>query len=229
MTKHELNILNMFNAVGAVCSKNKDSYADMPAIVETVTAFNNAVTKVEETNKQYLSASAGRTSTKNFAEEELLESLMPVKSALYSLAVKTKNEEMKVLTADSEYHLRRMRDGEFLNKAQMIKAEAQKRIADLTGYKITAEVLTDLEERIVDFTNALSGKDTGFANRSALRKELSEKIEEANTILKEHLDSLIELIRKSNPIFYNEYYSARVIKDLGASHKTPEEPAQPIK
>ncbi|MFA7418619.1 MAG: hypothetical protein WCZ90_02950 [Melioribacteraceae bacterium] len=42
------------------------------------------------------------------------------------------------------------------------------------------------------------------------------------------MDTLIELIRKSNTLFYNQYFSARGIKDLGMGRKEEEKPAEPV-
>jgi hypothetical protein len=115
-----------------------------------------------------------------------------------------------------------------LRKAELIKAEAQKLLADLTAYKITEDTLAELQEKIDAFGAALGGKDTGFANRSALRKALTEKFDAADSILTEQIDSLIELIRKNNTLFYNQYFAARVIKDLGMGKKIEEKPAEAI-
>jgi len=61
-------------------------------------------------------------------------------------------------------------------------------------------------------------------------KEFNEKFDEADSILTEQLDALIELVRKTNTLFYDQYYSARVIKDLGTPQKTEEvKTPEPVK
>ena len=88
-------------------------------------------------------------------------------------------------------------------------------------------MLTGLQEKIDAFGEALNGKDTGFTNRSALRKELNEKFDAADELLKEHFDTLVELVRKSNTLFYDRYFAARGIKDLGIGKKEEEKPVEP--
>ena len=54
-----------------------------------------------------------------------------------------------------------------------------------------------------------------MAERSAARIALAELFDNADETLKKDLDKLIELVKKDAPQFYNAYYAARVIKDLG--------------
>ena len=148
---------------------------------------------------------------------------MPVKSALYALGSKTNNEPLKALSIDSEATLRRMRDVDFLSKAEDIRGEAAKYLTDLAPYKITEVELTELQEKISAFKAGLGGQDTGIADRSALRKQLSAKFDEMDDLFEESLDHLIELVRKNNRLFYDKYITARGIRDLGGRKKTAED------
>ncbi|KAF0140046.1 MAG: hypothetical protein FD122_2807 [Stygiobacter sp.] len=222
MKRHEANKLNMLKAVNAVLESSITIVSEYPALSEAATELKTKIAEVNAIDNKFSTSIDGKTSTKNMLEDELIEDLMPVKAALYAYAVRNKNEELKTLTKESESTLKRMRDPEFLQKAELIKTEAQKHLADLAAYKITEAVLTELQEKITAFGEALDGKDTGFANRSALRIALTEKFDEADSILAEQLDALIELVRKTNILFYDQYYAARVIKDLGTPQKTEE-------
>jgi hypothetical protein len=227
MTRHETNKYNMYKAVAAVMESNSTLLTEYPVFGEALNSFKESITQIDAVDKKYLTAADGKTKTKSNAEDDLLEEIMPIKSALYALAITTKNEELKVLTVDSEWTLKKMRDAEFLKKAELIKGEAAERLTALATYKITEAMLTGLQEKIDAFGEALNGKDTGFTNRSALRKELNEKFDAADELLKEHFDTLIELVRKSNTLFYDQYFAARGIKDLGMGKKEEEKPAEP--
>ena len=230
MKRHEANKLNMLKAVNAVLESSTTIVTEYPALSEAATELKTKIAEINAIDNKFSTSIDGKTSTKNMLEDELIEDLMPVKAALYAYAVRNKNEELKTLTKESESTLKRMRDPEFLQKAELIKTEAQKHLADFAAYKITEAVLTELQEKITAFGEALDGKDTGFANRSALRIALTEKFDEADSILTELLDALIELVRKSNTLFYDQYYAARVIKDLGTPQKTEEvKTPEPVK
>jgi hypothetical protein len=229
MNRYETNKYNMFKAVTAVFEQNSSIISGYPALGEVLSEFTSVIGEIDATDKKYITSTDGKTATKNLLEDELIEEILPVKAALYAYAVKNKNEELKVITMESESALKRMRDPEFLRKAELIKAEAQNHLTFLADYKITEASLSCLQEKIEAFGNALDGKDAGFANRSALRKSLTEKFDAADAILSEQIDSLIELIRKSNTLFYNQYFAARVIKDLGAGKKIEEKQPEPVK
>lgn len=229
MTRHETNKYNMYKAVVAVMENNTTLLTEFPVFGEALSSFKESLTQIDTVDKKYLTAADGKTKTKSNAEDELLEEVMPIKSALFAVAVKNKNEELRALTGESEWTLKKMRDADFLKKAELIKAEATTRLAELAVYKVTEAMLTELQEKIDAFSEALNGKDTGFTNRSALRKELNEKFDAADEILKEQFDTLIELVRKSNTLFYDQYFSARGIKDLGMGKKEEEKPAEPTK
>jgi hypothetical protein len=223
MNRHETNKFNMGNSVAA-------QFNDSPQIISEYRIFQGPVgrlkltlTDIAEIDKQYQHATGGKTATKTNAEDDLLEDLMPVKSALYALGSSSNNEPLKALTRDSEWELKKMRDTDFLNKAVSIKEEAVKLLTDIAPYKITTEVLTELQGKIDAFKGGLDGQDTGIADRSALRKQLSAKFDELDKIFEEELDQLIELIRKSNKLFYDKYITARGIRDLGGRKKTAEE------
>ena len=222
MTRHETNKRGMYRSLNAVFQSNVLLISDLPVMVTAVNKFNTVVEQIDIVNEKYLLAVGGKTETKNIAEDTLLEDLMPVKSGLYALGIATGNEELKTLAGGTESSLKKMRDADFLAKSKVIKKEAVTRLTELAPYKITENMLNELQEKIENFEEALGGKDSGFTNRSALRKELGEKFDAADEIIEHELDTMIELIKKRQPLFYDQYFAARNIKDLGAPHKTEE-------
>jgi len=223
MKRKEANRNNMRKTLEAVFSENRLIIDEYPALMESVTRLGIVLGEIDGLDKQFITSVDGKTSTKNLIEDELIEELMPVKAALYAYAVRSKNEELRVLAKDSESTLRRIPDAELLKKTELITAEAEKHKTDLADYKITEEVITELKSKTSLYAAAIDGKDTSFANRSALRIALTNKFDEADEIITEELDHLIELVRKSHPLFYDQYQAAITIKDLGGAHKAVEE------
>ncbi|NCQ19599.1 MAG: hypothetical protein GW805_14895, partial [Ignavibacteria bacterium] len=60
-----------------------------------------------------------------------------------------------------------------------------------------------------------------FTDRSATRVALTKLFEKTDALLNEEADMLVEVVKESQPDFYNQYFAARVIKDLGGSHTKP--------
>ncbi len=224
MTNHEVNIFNMMSAVQAVLTENEAFTAEIPVFAETITDFSASLEAIKATDMAYKNATPGKTQEKHNAEEEVMKELLPIKSALYMLAVKQKDEELKALAGISGYGLQQLREIDFMQKSMAICNAAEARTADLVPYNITLEKITLLTTKINNLNNALSKQDTGFASKSALRKQLHNDFDHADEILKEHLDTLMELERQAHLEFYNKYVSARVILDLGGGHNGGENP-----
>jgi hypothetical protein len=80
-------------------------------------------------------------------------------------------------------------------------------------------MLTDLEGKIQAFSSSIGQRESSVAERMGARGNLMELFDVADKTLTEELDRLMELVRGSQTQFYNEYFAARVIKDLGTRHR----------
>ncbi len=52
---------------------------------------------------------------------------------------------------------------------------------------------------------------------------LTELFAKADELLKDEADGIVEVVKETQADFYNQYFSARVIKDLGGSHTKPDD------
>jgi hypothetical protein len=141
--------------------------------------------------------------------------LVPVASALFVQGTTQKQVELKEKANVSESALRKMRDTELVGKASSILS--------LAGYAISPEMLADLGGKIQAFSSSVGQRESDVAERMGACGNLMELFDVADRTLTEELDRLMELVRGSQTQFYNEYFAARVIKDLGTRHR----PAQP--
>lgn len=225
MNKNETNRYNMYLAVKAVMEDYVEPISEYPALADAVSEFNLKTAKISETDRKYALSIGGKTNSKNNSEEELIEDLFHVKSALYAFAVSSKNEELKSLSAGSESALRKMRDTDLIQHSELIKNAGTQYLSSLAPYKITDLLLNALGAKITAYKRSIEIKDAGFADRGALRAQLTSQFDSVNQILNERIDSLMEAFKKSNSQFYLAYFSARGIKDLGLNSK--KEPVAP--
>jgi DNA-binding MltR family transcriptional regulator len=65
-----------------------------------------------------------------------------------------------------------------------------------------------------DFDAALGTREEGVANHTAATKKVEDFFTEADTILYEQVDKMMELFRTSDTPFYDAYKDARVVRDL---------------
>jgi len=135
-----------------------------------------------------LGVRAGKVAAKNQAEDELLNVLVPVASALLVHGGRQKQIDLREKANVSGSALRKMRD-------------------------------TELEGKIKAFSASIGQRESSVAGRVGARANLLELFDVADRTLTDELDRMMELLRGSQTQFYNEYFAARVIKDLGARHR----------
>jgi hypothetical protein len=79
--------------------------------------------------------------------------------------------------------------------------------------------LDELNEALTNFNTSKSAPRAGVANRMAQTQSLPELINDANDILRNQLDRMVNLFRRSNPDFVAAYRGARVVVDRAATHE----------
>ena len=215
MTKNQENKLTMYEAVLATLTANSENTKVVPAFAPAIQEFAEVVGKIKSKTIEMRGVLAGVGADKENAEDALIESLVKICSALSDFARRAKDNALAEKAKVNESGLRRMRDTDLVSKATAIHATATEVLSNLADFGITQTMLTDLNAQINAFNAALGAREGGVAERSAVRIALAELFDNADGTLKMDLDKLIELVKKDAPQFYNAYYGARVIKDLG--------------
>jgi hypothetical protein len=161
----------------------------------------------------------GKVAAKVQAEDQLVGALIPIASALFVHAGARKDPELKQKSDISETALRRVRDTELVAKASSLLKTANQYASALGDFGVTPAMLTECQSKLDAFNASIGQSESGAAERVAARTNLLELFDVADKTLTEELDRLMELVRGSQTQFYNEYFAARVIKDLGVRHR----------
>ena len=223
MTKREENVFTMYKAVdtliGTIDGRDLES---LEAFDPARTRFSEAVTAIETKDIEYMSMTAGKALSKENIGEELCESIYEIGSALSLYAMSVGNVELKERVKFSKTELRRLRDTDLVRKGKEVNELAVTNGTSLGSYGITAERITAFGVMVNDYDAKLGDKEVSFADKTAARQELKDLFKAADTILKDEIDRYMEIIGGNSPDLYNQYKSARVIKDLGIRHEDEE-------
>ncbi len=225
MNKTWENKLSMYHAVNTVLKNNAPAYADIPALSAAAQSMENLITDIGVKSSEFDKAIRGKTETKAQAEDDLVEALMPVGSALWAYASGRRDQEMMARANINDSMLRRMRDTELLAKAKSIHTEATAQVSELADLSITQATLDDLAAKIKAFGDALGSRESSVAERSGAKTALSDLFSQADSLL-DRIDAMMQLLRAKATQFFNEYFAARVIKDVGIRHRPEAPPAQ---
>lgn len=215
MNRTEENKLSMFRTLNSVLEDHKSDIAEIAALEKSATRFKQMLSDILDDDTEFKSVSAGATSAKNVAAENLISQLMAASGALFVMGKTIGNEQIKAECKLTKSKLRRGRKTRLIEKGirilEMVKANA----STLGEYGITEQKIINLALALKVFNGMLEVKENKGAKSKALRVELSDVFDLADDILKNELDPLMEMVRVSNVEFYNQYHAARVIKDLG--------------
>jgi hypothetical protein len=227
MNKVQENKRTMYEAVLALLSANSAKTAAVAAFATSEAEFRNIVSQIENKSAEYNQATVGRTASKNQAADILVDAVLPMAAALFAYGSKQKDATLKEKAAVNESELRRIRDTELITQTNAILALLNEHLLPLADYGVTAAKITEFQQKITDFNAALGTRESSLAERVGARTSLADLIRKADEILHEQLDHFMELFRPTEPQFYTEYFTARIIKDLGTRHRRPATDAPP--
>ena len=227
MTKTEENKLSMYKAVYSVMNENKTVVDTVPALSGAVTRFGGNIESINAKDIELNNSTSGKTGSKEKAENEMLDVLVPLANSLHAYANRANNEELKVKSKVTRSNLKSIRDNELITKTLMIRDLLNENLAALADYSITAVKLAELDDKLSTYQGSIGSKETSFATKSAARISLSQLFENTDNILKNEMDTLVENFKNGNKTFYDKYWSARTIKDLGLGHGGDDTPPTP--
>ncbi len=230
MTKDDENRLTMLEGVTSLLTGNR-SKLTLGALLNAQERLEAVTLKIKEKVRETMTATSGKTLMKAGAEDALLGLLVPIAMALRAYGHIVGDQEIASKSKVTESELRYMRDTELVARARTIHELCVESLGEVGEYGISEAKLVSLKEKIDAFEGAIGERESSMARRKGARSSLYESFAEAMGILENQIDNLMEVYKASDTQFYNEYWEARVIKDIGQRHKVRlEEPAaQPTK
>ena len=228
MTKIHENKLTMYLAVDAVLQENAAKAASIPAFILSITKFKELIGAIQTKSKEFNFAATGKTIIKAESEDLLLEELIPAVSAVSAYAHASGDTLLGVKTAVTEYSLRHFRDTEMISRCNGLLEVVEENVDKLGDYGITVETVASIRKRIDAYAESIGKKESGISERASVRKTLFDLFDEADDLLSERIDALMQQFRKKETQFYNEYFQARYIWNMGAPRKAKPAAVVPV-
>ena len=226
MSKFIENKLSMYEALLAFLRANAAKLSAIPALAAAAGDFGAVVDRIKAKGLEVDNASAGKAQKKANAEEELLDALLPVSSALSAMAAVSKDAELKARVVVTEAQLRKMRDTDLAKKAEGVYQAGVEKLAVAAEYGLTQELLAALDAKSKAFSQAMGERESSVGQRIGARSAMMDLYDEADAILTGRLDNLMGLLRKKESQLCEEYNSTRVIRDAGLRHRPVASPQE---
>ena len=213
MNSTQTNKLSMYLAVQAVLEAHQDAWQSLAGFAAGASELDENISSIgalAQTQSQKNGASADKAQT----FDELVAAAFEVAAATKAFATATADKELAAKVDYSRSEVGSGRDSLVLARCRSIYAEANAVVSSLADYGVTPAKLTAFKKKTDAFQSAQVKPRQGRATSSAATKALPELFALTDELLNDRLDGLAIQFRDSQPAFYGEYTTARVIVDL---------------
>ena len=214
MNDRQENKLTMYRAVETLLDNNAAKTGPITALATAITNFKNLIGEIDTAEQEKQTATTGKTASKGEAEAILISEAVTIAAGLKALGSVSNDKELLEMGSETKSSLYGTRDTDLVTKTQLIHDFANTNAVALADYGITPAMITSLQTRITNFNAALGTREESVALRVAAGAEVEGFFKDADNILLNQMDKIMEVFRESDTQFYNEYKNARVIRDL---------------
>jgi hypothetical protein len=181
-----------------------------------------------DTAAQQQETPSGATQDKEGARDALEDVLFLMCEALSVLGHTAGDHDLMALTNLSASTLNKLDAEALSNRATSIVAAANTRKTDLATLQVTQANIDELNDALQAFNAAKASPRTATAERMAHTQSLASLIRDTSGILKNRIDPLVNLFRRTHSDFVAGHRAARVVIDRAATHAAaPSTPAPP--
>lgn len=186
----------------------------LPNYTANSTILLNTIPQIQTISEQQKISKTGVTDNKNQLKETLVVLTADYARKLSVYAKFTNNLVLAQEVNFSESKVRKSADTAVKDYAQIVYDRAQPIVASLATYGITAATQTALLNAINAYNASIGKPAAGKAETTQLTKQLVTLFDTAENALA-NMDASVEIVRLSQPNFYNGYKNARKVVVTG--------------
>lgn len=217
MTDRQEAKLNMFQEVLNTCRNYNQVYAGIPVFVQAVRELEDCISEIRlEAQRQAASKSKGVTAGKNIVLDELNRTCIKVAKLLYVYAFRTKNHELLPKVSINKKMLYQTHENDVITIATNVANEASTHAGELVDYGLDDKDLTELRDAIDQFKLLHRTPQQVIGKRKLHTQSLKQLFADADSVLYDQLDNLINKFRDSNPDFFMLYKNSRNVINSAA-------------
>ena len=223
MNNTQENKLSMYLTAQKVTNYHSETWKNMQAFVTIFNSFEEKISQIRQTRLVQEGQITGVTKDKATAQNNAIEKGIQTATAVFAYASVQSNNKLKYRVSYSPSQLRQSRDTTLIDRLDVIKEAASQNIAELENYGIVQADIDELTTLINAYADTVEDPRQAITNRARATTELKEHFKQTDKILKEQLDKLMPQFKKTKFAFYQQYFNARLIIDMGVRHNKEEE------
>lgn len=221
------NRITMLKTTGAYLDANGTVWNSMAPMQAAVQTYKQKLVAIDDGTRKQQTPS-GATEEKAAARDALEDVAFLMCEAIGAMAHVSGDHDLLALSNATQSTFRRASDDELSNLAAGILSAASAHKSELAAFEVTQANIDELDQALQRFNASKSNPRMAIAERSARGDSLEAQVRDAQDFLRNQIDRLVNLFRRSNPEFVAGYRNARVIVDRAATHSTAK-PAASVK
>lgn len=220
MRRNLTNRVTMFKTVDGYLDQNNSVWNGMAPLAAAVQQFKQKIVAIDAAAQKQETPVSGAAGDKAAARDELEDVLFLTCEALGVLAHTNNDHDLQALVDLSPSAIDKLGDEELANRATNVLARANAMTTELATMQVTQANIDELAEALQTYQSAKAKPRTAVVERMVQTETLPALVREAGNILRDQIDRLVNLFRRTNPEFVAGYRSARVVVDRVAGHAT---------
>jgi hypothetical protein len=217
MTKNERSHQAMLDNIEELIVQNADKFLPSSAYEEALANFTSGNVKLRNLVKTQDELQHASVAPKNAAREAASLPIFQLANIIGSMAYATGNillaEKVEITFTD----LKRMSDGELVNRFSTILSAGTDNLPALLTYGVTQAILTAYTALLSAYEAEIKKQAQRVLDLKEVTKQIKKQFKACDNLLKP-FDKMVEASRISDPVWYSLYQSARAIKYSAGSH-----------
>ena len=186
----------------------------LPNFTSLFTSFTGNINQIQVIREQQEADKTGIAVNKDQLRADLVAKALDISRKTEAYAKMTNNALLTKEVHYSETDLSRAADTILKDRALLIHNKANANLAALATYGVNAAALTALKTAIDLYNAAIPKPRLGITEKKQATDQL-EKLFKANDDLLAKFDTLVEIVRLSQPVFYTAYWDNRKVIATG--------------
>jgi hypothetical protein len=219
MNKQFNNKNQMINSVDKVCTTYRAAWETNVAFTEAYGNLKQISNDITVTQTESNASTIGVTTDKNVLHDLVCEETFLIASGIFAYASRTNNFILRDKVNYTEPELAATRQSELARISREVLSQAQQNLPALEPYGITSTETEAFRDLVARYEVAIPETRAVVSARMAAAEKLASLFNQADDLLKNQLDRLVEPMRRTAPEFYNTYQNARNVVKYGVRHE----------
>ena len=212
----------MILAVLQVCFKHALTWTGLVPYKTAHDELKANVASIENATQVQENVLVGIALDKRFKKDAMVKKTLEVAQGVFAYAEDQGDVILRAQVDFSKSDLLKERDAVIGQVCQNIHDTSNGVIASLGAYGLVAADLVELQAGIDAYVAVIASPRTAVTVRKGATAEIDALVKDSMKILNNRMDMLMPEFETSAPEFFQEYFDARIIIDLGGKEEKPE-------